>query len=385
MVVGISGYVGNRLTGIGRVLINVLSELAKQYPNDKYVLFRNFDFKEYDCLAQYANVQIVDVPYTKESGWKNIFWHQWLFQKLLKKYRCDIAYIPNFTLLLWKAVPTIVTIHDLIEYNVPDKFSILRMFYRKRICDPLMARRSDYILTVSEASKRDIVKYLHVTPAKITVTPNASDRSIFRKYENDEVHRTLEKYGLKKNDYLLFVGTIDYPGKNIMTALKAYFNLKKERGIYEKMVIVGKNGYNSEVIYNFVENSTFKEDVVFTGYLPDEDLPLIYSGAKVMIYLSYYEGFGLPVLEAMSCGTPVVCSNTSCFPEVIGDIDVGVTPMSISEVEEKLYRLLVDEEYCKLIGELCYKRAGYFSWNLSAQKYHDVFEKYSKLKNMTKI
>ena len=102
MIVGISGYVGNRLTGIGRVLINILSELAKQYPNDKYVLFRNFDFKEYDCLAQYPNIEIVDVPCTKESGLKNILWHQWLFQRLLKEYKCDIAYIPNFTLLLWK-------------------------------------------------------------------------------------------------------------------------------------------------------------------------------------------------------------------------------------------------------------------------------------------
>lgn len=84
MIIGISGYVGNRLTGIGRVLINILSELAKQYPEDKYVLFRNFDFKEYDNLTQYQNIEIVDVPYTKESGLKNILWHQWLFQKLLK-------------------------------------------------------------------------------------------------------------------------------------------------------------------------------------------------------------------------------------------------------------------------------------------------------------
>ncbi|CCZ71257.1 mannosyltransferase [Bacteroides sp. CAG:702] len=377
MIVGISGYVGNRLTGIGRVLINILSELAKQHPEDKYILFRNFDFKEYNCLTQYENIQIVDVPYTKESGLKNILWHQWLFQKLLKKYKCDIAYIPNFTLLLWKSIPTIVTIHDLIEYNVPDKFSKPRMIYRKWICDPLMAKRSNYILTVSEASKVDIIKYLHVNPNKITVTPNAADRTVFKKYSDEEIHRTLQKYKFKEKDYLLFVGTIDYPGKNVMTALKAYLELKKEYNIQEKMVIVGKNGYNSDVIYNFVNASESKEDIIFTGYLPEEDLPLVYAGAKIMVYLSYYEGFGLPVLEAMSCGTPVVCSNTSCFPEVIGDIDVGVNPESISEVKEKIYKLLTDTPYINSISEQCYKRASCFSWKLSAQLYHDVFKSFS--------
>lgn len=377
MIIGISGYVGNRLTGIGRVLINILSELARQYPEDKYILFRNFDFKEYDCLAQYQNIEIVDVPYTKESGLKNILWHQWLFQKLLKKHKCDIAYIPNFTLLLWKAVPTIVTIHDLIEYNVPDKFSKLRMIYRKWICDPLMAKRSNYILTVSEASKIDIIKYLHVNTNKITVTPNAADRIVFKKYNNEETHRTLHKYRLEEKGYLLFVGTIDYPGKNVMTALKAYLELKKEHNIQEKMVIVGKNGYNSDVIYNFVNASEFKKDIIFTGYLPEEDLPLVYAGAKIMVYLSYYEGFGLPVLEAMSCGTPVVCSNTSCFPEVIGDIDVGVNPESISEVKDKLYKLLTDTPYNNSISDQCYKRACCFSWKLSAQLYHDVFKRFS--------
>ena len=162
-----------------------------------------------------------------------------------------------------------------------------------------------------------------------------------------------------------------------MSALKAYVELKEEYNIQEKMVIVGKKGFNSDIIYNFVNQSKFKDDIIFTGYLQDEDLPLIYSGAKVMIYLSLYEGFGLPVLEAMSCGIPVVCSNTSCFPEVIGNIEVSVTPTSIPEIKEKLYKLVSDNNYNKLISKLCYERADKFSWKKSAEIYYQIFHKYA--------
>lgn len=377
MRLAISGYVGTKLTGIGRVLIDVLNEMAPMNLNDEYVLFKNFDFDDYDALKKHPNIKIVDMKVSKNSSLKNILWHQWDFQKLQKKYKCDIAYIPNFSLLLWKRIPTVVTIHDLIEFNVPNKFSKLRMMYRKMI-DPLMVKNSTFITSVSDCSKRDIIKFCNANPKKIQVIPNAADRNRFKLYEEAKVVDCLTKYGLTYKGYCLFVGTIDYPGKNIMSALEAYVSLKKKYGIKEKMVIVGKKGFNSDVIYDFVNNSEYKDDIIFTGYLSDEDLPLIYSGAKVMIYLSYYEGFGLPVLEAMSCGIPVVCSNTSCFPEVIGDIPVGVSPTSINDIENKIYKLMSDDEYNVEISSQCYQRADLFSWKKAAKQYYDVFHKYSK-------
>lgn len=375
MRVGFSGYVGNRLTGIGRVLINVLDELAKQHPEDEYIVFRNFDFKEYDCLCIHSNIKFVDVPYTKESTVKNILWHQWLFQKLLKKYKCDLAYIPNFTLLLWKAVPTIVTIHDLIEYNVPEKFSKARMLYRKAICDPLMAKRSDHILTVSQSSYNDIVKYLKVKPSKITLTLNASDKNFFRQYTYEEVMPVISKYNLKYKDYLLFVGTIDYPGKNIKTVIEAFFNLKN-RGKLEgkKLVIIGKDGFNSQVIYDYVDNSEYKNDVIFTGYLTDEDLPKYYAGAAIMLYLSFFEGFGLPVLEAMSCATPVICPHTSCFPEIVEDLDVMISPTDVKAAEDKILQILKDENYRDELSRKCYEKSLKYSWEESAKAYHYAFK-----------
>lgn len=379
MIIGISGYVGNRLTGIGRVLINILSELAKQYPEDKYVLFRNFDFKEYDNLTQYQNIEIVDVPYTKESGLKNILWHQWLFQKLLKKYKCDIAYIPNFTLLLWKTIPTIVTIHDLIEYNVPDKFSKARMFYRKQVCDPLMAKKSNHILTVSKSSYKDIISYLGVKPSKLTLTLNATDRNVFKKYSKEKITPAIKKYNLEYKKYLLFVGTIDFPGKNIKTIIEAFFNLRSKNELNGiKLVIIGKNGFNSKVIYDFVNASPFKDEVIFTGYLNDDDLPKYYAGATIMLYLSLFEGFGLPVLEAMSCATPVICSNTSCFPEIVEELDVKVPPTDVNAVEEKILKILSNTIYYEILSQRCYEKSLKYSWTESARVYHNVFEQILK-------
>lgn len=379
MIIGISGYVGNRLTGIGRVLIAVVDELAKQHPGDKYIIFRNFDFKAYDCLSHYSNVELVDVPYTKESTAKNILWHQWLFQKLLKKYHCDLAYIPNFTLLLWKAVPTIVTIHDLIEYNVPDKFSKARMLYRKGVCDPLMAKRSDHILTVSKSSYNDIVKYLGVKPEKITLTLNATDKNFFKKYDKKDVENAISKYNLEYKEYLLFVGTIDYPGKNIKTVIEAFFNLRSQ-GQFEgkKLVIIGKDGFNSQVIYDFVNNSPFKDEVIFTGYLNDEDLPKYYAGAAIMLYLSFFEGFGLPVLEAMSCATPVICANTSCFPEIVEELDVMVDPTDVKATEERIQKILGSQEYYDEMSRKCYEKSQKYSWKESAKEYHRAFERILK-------
>lgn len=379
MKIGISGYVGNKLTGIGRVLIAVVDELARQHPEDKYIIFRNYDFADYDCLNHYPNVELVDVPYTKESTVKNIWWHQWLFQKLLKQYKCDLAYIPNFTLLLWKAVPTIVTIHDLIEYNVPEKFSKARMLYRKGVCDPLMAKRSDQILTVSQSSYNDILKYLGVMPKKITLTLNATDKHMFRKYPQKDVESVIADYQLQYKEYLLFVGTIDYPGKNIKTVVEAFFNLRSQ-GQFEdkKLVIIGKDGFNSQIIYDYVNMSPFKDEVIFTGYLKDEDLPKYYAGAAIMIYLSFFEGFGLPVLEAMSCATPVICSNTSCFPEIVEELDVMVDPMDVKATEDKIIQILSTKDYYNEISQKCYEKSQKYSWEESAKKYHEAFERLLK-------
>ena len=239
-----------------------------------------------------------------------------------------------------------------------------------------MAKRSDHILTVSQSSYNDIVKYLGPKPEKITLTLNATDKNFFKKYEQKDVEQTIRKYGLKYKEYLLFVGTIDYPGKNIKTVIEAFFNLRNQGQLEgKKLVIIGKDGFNSQVIYDFVNASPFKDEVVFTGYLKDGDLPKYYAGAAIMLYLSFFEGFGLPVLEAMSCATPVICANTSCFPEIVEELDVMVDPLDVKATEEKIQKILDSPEYYDEIAFKCYEKSQKYSWEESAKEYHKAFER----------
>jgi glycosyltransferase involved in cell wall biosynthesis len=369
MKIGISGYVGNKLTGIGRVLLNILHEIGKEHQDVDIVLFENKDFDDFSVeLKCYSNIRIVKTKVSKESALGNIVWHQLSYQRQLKKYDCDISLIPNFSLLLWKNRPTSVIIHDLIEFNLPEKFSKLRTKYRY-FAVPKMAKIADLVFTVSRSSERDIIKYCNTPADKIKVIYNAADKSFFKPYDKSVVVQRLEKYNLEYKDYILFVGTIDYPGKNVKNLIEAYFSLRDNNQISEKLVIIGKNGHNSEVIYDFVKPSKYHNDVVFTGYVEDDDLPLIYSGAKIMTYLSFYEGFGLPVLEAMSCCTAVLCSNTSCFPEIVEELDVTVDPNDINGIATKIYNLISNNDLNKQIAQSCYEKSQKYDWKVSADSY----------------
>ena len=232
---------------------------------------------------------------------------------------------------------------------------------------------------MSKSSYKDIISYLGVKPSKLTLTLNATDRNVFKKYSKEKIIPAIKKYNLEYKKYLLFVGTIDFPGKNIKTIIEAFFNLRSKNELNGiKLVIIGKNGFNSKVIYDFVNASPFKDEVIFTGYLNDDDLPKYYAGATIMLYLSLFEGFGLPVLEAMSCATPVICSNTSCFPEIVEELDVKVPPTDVNAVEEKILKILSNTIYYEILSQRCYEKSLKYSWTESARVYHNVFEQILK-------
>ncbi|MGO5337998.1 glycosyltransferase family 4 protein [Bilifractor sp. LCP19S3_H10] len=343
MKIVVSGYVGKKITGIGR---NIISLLDNSESNNKYVIYTNYDMKD-SFKFKNPNVTVKTYNVSKMSSMKNLLWTTFIFPLKVAKEKADKGLIPNFTLLLFKYRPTDVIMHDLIEFNVPDKFSKKKMFYRTKLADPITAKRADHIITVSENSKKDIEKFLHIPEEKISVVYNGVDQKKFHKMEEKEALNIISKKGWP-SDFILYAGTIDHPGKNVMGVVKAFECLKEEGRYSGNLILAGMPGANHEAVDEYVEKSKYKNEIIMTGFVTDEELVALYSLCKVFVFISLYEGFGIPPLEAMSCGAKVVVSNTSSLPEVVGDVGWTVDPTNNSSVKDTIWSALTyepDNEY----------------------------------------
>lgn len=368
MKIVISGYVGKKITGIGRNLICLLDN-AKG--NNQYVVYTNEDMKD-EMFFSNPNVEVKTYSVSKNSSLKNLLWTTFVFPFKAIQEKANMALIPNFTLLLLKFRPTVVIMHDLIEFNVPNKFSKKKMFYRTKLADPITAKMADKIITVSENSKRDIVKFLGVKESKIQVIYNGVDYEKFHRMNREKAEEILRKNNWPV-DFLLYAGTIDHPGKNAMGVVQVFEKLK-ENGVYAgKLVLAGMPGAGFEVVDKYVKNSPYKDEIVITGFVTDEQLVALYSMCEVFCFVSLYEGFGIPPLEALSCGAKVVVSNTSSLPEVVGDVGWTAQPRSIEDiyraVDEALNFERSDEYENKVRDHI-----KNYDWSELAQKFADSFK-----------
>lgn len=363
MKIAVSGYIGKKITGIGRNLICLLDH--SQNKEIQYVVYTNADMKE---ELKFSNPRVTVKTYavSKNSSMGNLLWTTFVFPFMVLKERADRALIPNFTLLLLKFKPTVVILHDLIEFHVPDKFSKKKMFYRTRLADPITARRADAILTVSQNSKKDMVEFLHVPEKKIKVIYNGVDRAVFRPMEPARREKIFNGRGWPRK-FLLYAGTIDHPGKNVMGVVRAFEKLRKEEKYHEKLVLAGMPGSGYEVVADAVRRSQYRDQIVLTGFVSDEELTALYSQCDVFCFISLYEGFGIPPLEAMACGAKTVVSSTSSLPEVVGDVGWKADPNSIDDIARNLVLALKEPVTAEL--HACAERhLQNFSWNrLSVQ------------------
>ena len=365
MKVVISGYIGKKITGIGRNLINLLDNANSDI---EYVIYTNYDMKD-DFVFRNPHVKIKTYNVTKMSSLKNLLWTTFFFPFVTIKEKADIVLIPNFTLLLLKFTPTIVIMHDLIEFNVPNKFSRLKMFYRTKIADPITAWRADRIVTVSDNSKKDIIKYLNVKKQKISVVYNGVNRDIFTKKDEMQSNRILSEKEWPYR-FILYVGTIDHPGKNSLMVVKA-FEILKKKGCYDGMlVLAGMPGSGYEKVKNYIAKSDYKDQIILTGYVSDDELVALYSKCDTFVFVSLYEGFGIPPLEALSCGAKVVVSDTSSLPEVVGDVGKKVNPNDIKAVTRAIYQNLKenDSDFLKKVE----KHLSNYDWKILSRKLEEI-------------
>lgn len=365
MKIVISGYVGKKITGIGRNLICLLDNTDDK---NEYIIYTNYDMKE-QFNFENNNVKIKTYGISKNDSFKNLLWTSFVFPFVVLKEKADKALIPNFTLLLLKFKPTVVIMHDLIEFNVPNKFSKKKMFYRTKLADPITAKKADHIITVSQNSKKDIIKFLNVSSSKISVIYNGVDQKKFKKMDTNEAQRILEEREWPC-DYILYAGTIDHPGKNPIGVVKAFEKLKEKNRYKGKLILAGMPGAGYEIVENYILKSKYKDDIILTGFVTDKELIALYSECKVFCFVSLYEGFGIPPLEAMACGAKTIVSNTSSLPEVVGDVGLTVEPQNIGELEKAIVDYL--EDNVKYSTESVKEHLNNYNWKKLSKEFEKV-------------
>lgn len=279
-----------------------------------------------------------------------------------------VTYIGPFFL----PCPLVVTLHDVAFKKYPEFFS-----WRDRILFStlllLSLKRSAAILAISNHGKSEIIKYYPFLEGKVFVTMLAAN-PIFRKIDDKQRLEAIRKIYQLDGEYLLAVGNIQ-PRKNLLRILEAYDTVRKKI-IGLKLVIVGKAKWKSSIIYEEVTRRGLERDVIFTGYVSDDELVFLYNGAKLFLYPSIYEGFGLPILEAMSCGTPVITSNTASMPEVAGNAAMLIDPLDTDQIGEGIEKVIKSPDLSKEMSIKGLRQAAKFSWEKTAR---DTFEVYRNI------
>ncbi|MCK5616497.1 glycosyltransferase family 4 protein, partial [Candidatus Pacearchaeota archaeon] len=284
---------------------------------------------------------------------------------------CDLYHLSEVCIQPTKKAKTVAFVHDLTTLKYPQYHANGNVFLHRQRFKNLS--KVDGVLTNSEATKGDIIDRLDIHPDKIFVTHLGADDH-FRPMESFEVKPVLQKYQLHK-PYILFVGTLE-PRKNIPTLIRAFNQLKLQYQIPHQLVLAGQKGWLYHDIFKEIEASPFQSDIRHLGYVLDSELPALMNGASAFCYPSFYEGFGLPILEAMQCGTPVVTSSTSSLPEVGGDACLYAHPESFDELSEQLFKALNDIGFSNSLSKKGIERAQGFSWDKCAVK---TLEAYSQI------
>lgn len=289
----------------------------------------------------------------------------------------DIYHFFNFIVPPRIKGKVITTIHDMTYELYPETMDKRNL---KRIKSDIQysVDRSDKIITVSESSKNDIIKFLNVDESKIEIVYNGVDYEKFNKYYTEDIKLIVRnKYNLPQN-YILYMGTLE-PRKNIDSIIEAFALIKKQKDFDNiKLVIAGKKGWLFEDIFNLVDKLNLKDHVIFTDYVDETDKPIIYNMAKLFVFPSLYEGFGIPVLEAMASSVPVIASNVSSLPEVAGNAAILVNPKDIEGIAKNIIKILSDDDLKNELVRKGHIQAQKFTWEGSAEKLYNIYKEIMK-------
>lgn len=365
MKIGINArHLQNIHSGIVIYLLNLILNLKKIDDENEYTLF--FGSKKnipQNILNFEFNYDIPKIP--ADSQLLKILWAHLYLPHAISKHKIDIFHETTFVAPLFKKCPVVLTIYDLAYLYLPFCFACRQRLYFKSLISQSI-RQSDLIIAISENTKKDIINNFSVSPNKIRVIYGGVDEIFRPMVDKKEIEKIKKIYKIKK-DFVLAVSLIS-PRKNIIRLIKAFKLLRNQKKINIQLVIVGRNGWLYRDVFREAVSSGLEDDIIFCGHIPKKHLLFLYNAASVFAYPSLYEGFGLPILEAMASGCPVVSSNTSSMPEVCGDAALLADPKNVEELSELLYKLFSDESLKNNLIEKGLGRVKEFSWEKTAKE-----------------
>ena len=346
-------------TGFGFYVSNLVRELNKVAIKDDLFTFSPSEDKDLS---------------TPQRWW----WDQAILPMMANRSKLDVFHQPAFSVPILFRGCRVVTIHDVISILRGDIPFFSRQFYAKWM--PFSYRFADHIITSSEHSKNDIIKHLGISKEKISIIYLAVDKTYQKEVLRSQIQMVLKKYHID-GPYILNIGTIN-PRKNLEFLVRVFAEVKHRNKSNHKLVITGKKGWHYDQLFSLVKDLNLGKDVIFTGYVEEDDKPPLYHGATLFAFPSFYEGFGLPPLEAMTSGVPTISSNMSSLPEVIGNGGISLSPTDEEEWVKAIIKLLNNGSERERLIKLGYKQADKFSWEKCAKEtlavYHKVLDEKHK-------
>jgi glycosyltransferase involved in cell wall biosynthesis len=374
MKIGIDAHMlGHHETGNETYILELVKAATALGTTDQFVIYVEAGDALPNQVRQRPNVRIVKLD--SRSPVRRLLLE---LPRRARRDRLDVLHV-TYSAPLWNPCPLVVTVHDISFEKFPEYFSARDLAVLKGLV-PRSVRAARRVITDTEFTKRELLDVYRLPPEKVVVTPYASGEQFRPIREPARLAGIRARYKTSEH-FILAVGNLQ-PRKNLGRLIEAYVQAKGKYGLKHKLVIVGQSQFRSSEVQAKVQEHGLGGEVIFTGFVADEDLPLLYNAADVFVFPSLYEGFGLPVLEAMACGTPVICSNTPPLPEIADGAARLVDPRSTSDVAEALAELLCDEERRAGLRARGLQRAQEYSWERTAQQTLALYTEVAALKRM---
>ena len=356
-------------TGVGHYTFELGHSLAHALPNSNIEFLSPVPYSSLTASEEKDAPANLSITCTHATGPRRFWWSVGL-PLHLRQSGIELFHGTNYEVPLWSKCRTVLTIHDLslLLYSETHERSRVR---RARLRLSLMARSAEMIITATRFIKKEVSEHLKVASSKIAVTPYAP-RRVFRPVAKERCDEVRARLGVE-DCFILYVGTIE-PRKNLVTLVRAFDEILRRTTLRRQLVITGAQGWLSDDLYRLIEQLKINDKVLFTGYVTDEDLSALYSSCRCFVYPSLYEGFGLPPLEAMACGAPVVTSSAGSIAETVGRAARIISPTDAQALAKEIVELVEDEGARSQLSKEGLARAADYTWERTARETIEVYE-----------